>query len=111
MSNKTHFQAAITTDFDTQIKALKGTLGMQTNTELLIFLANYYQNPFKSGLSTKQKIERFIQGELVQPTQKINTHTVKEHFLAVEGMQPNINTTKEVLELYSSEIDTHNAKF
>lgn len=111
MSNKTHFQAAINSEFDAQLKALKTSLGVQTNTELLEFLVNYHKSPFRSDLTLSQKVERWVQSSLLNPNQKVTTHTAKQHFLISEKKQINTNTISDVLELYKAEIEAHNAKF
>ena len=108
---QTHFQAPITLEFDAKLKELKNSLGAKNNTDLLQTLIAFYENPFKSGLSTPQKIERFVENELTNPTQKINTNTAQNWFKTAFGSQPNINTMKEVFALYSVEIEAHNAKF
>lgn len=108
---KVNFCAAIDSDFDATLKGLKDALGLSNNAEILKYLVGFYENPFKTELSTNQKAELFIQKELLNPTQKINTHTLKKHFLETQGKDINRNNSKEVLELYKAEIDTHNAKF
>lgn len=110
--SKTHFQAAISFEFDATIKALKDKLGLANNADVLHTLIGFYENPFKSGLSPKQKIEKWVQKELLVCAGKINTHTAKNYFLKNENnYQPNVSTMKEVFELYKAEIEAHNAKF
>ena len=108
---KSNFCAAIDSDFNNELQALKDTLGLSSNAEVLHALVSFYKEPFKSGLSTPQKIERFVKSELINPTQKINTNTAQNWFKTAFGSQPNINTMKEVFALYSVEIEAHNAKF
>lgn len=109
---KVNFCALIDSNFDATLKSLKENLGLANNADVIHALFAFYENPFKSGLSPKQRIEKFVQSLLISKTEKINTHTIKIHFIVNEnGYQPNVNTVKEVLELYSEEIAAHNAKF
>lgn len=107
---KVNFCAAIDADFDTTLKALKETLGLSNNAEILKHLVGFYQQPFKSGLDTRQSCELAVKQQLLSD-KKITHYSIQIHFENTIGKRIKPQIVNEVLELYKSEIDTHNAKF
>lgn len=113
-SEKMNFCAPIEGTLKNDILALKSAKNLANNADVLEFLLNAYKNPagLKTELTSKQKVERFIQTELQTPTQKINTHTIKKYMLGTFDIAINNKVVaEEIIVLYAEEIKEHNAKF
>ena len=102
---KSSFQANVTSELNAQLNELRTALGM-TNSELLQYLVSFKEKPFKSELSTNQRVELEIQKQL-KGTEKINTYSLRMAFGKNKMNPNNVNTC---IELYKSEIDQHNEK-
>lgn len=107
---KVNFCAAIDSDFDATLKGLKDALGLSNNAEILRHLVGFYKQPFKSGLDTRQNCELAVKQQLLRD-KKITHYSIQIHFENTIGKRVKPQIVNEVLELYKSEIDTHNAKF
>ncbi len=105
-TNKVAFQANIPSELNAQLNELKAKLGL-TNSELLQALASFKQNPFRSDLSTNQKLELEIE-QALKGTNKITAYSLR--MVWGKNKVSALNVAK-VMELYSTEIEEHNAKF
>lgn len=105
-----NFCAKIGDELFAELQAIKENLGLKNNADILRYLTNFYKNPFKSGLSASQEVEKIVQDELQSPSRKINTYAI-DQILKGRGEKPkNRNTVNSVLELYKDEIEAHNSK-
>ncbi len=84
---------------------LKKALGL-SHGKMFEMIYNKAQNPFKSGLSTRQKIELCIQNLIAANVdQKITSYVLRKK----TGSR--LDAVKSVMELYKNEIAEYNKKF